>query len=458
MYRILKGYGRLRRNLGTVRTLTEQELQLPLNTLEQRYTEVYWVIDVPDLNIEARMLTLQAIPIQYLTTLTKTIYDYLEDRRKEDITLESIPWEKGLPHYQRGEVYFWDADSRDFHYQLFSLEHHPDLPIPDEDKNEILVTREEIDYRQQGNYLLFTINGFIHRHSNERIGFIIKDGNKIRNRNPNDFHIGILDFSQIGKVEQVTITPEMIRPANSASSLADNLYIDVSKGYKGSLEGKTIGIVIGGYFHLLDHIYKRVSDTVIKIDFNHMSWETLYYRMKTQLDLSHIGLTDYGNDRVLGLEMYHDSTIIKLFTLSQSFIVVIDNPYLEVEEIPVGMTGLPHRYESAIKPIYPLRVGEGRYLPYKAIKEYDRWSIAVQNNIVPLQVRYQREQDTVHLIHDRIYPLEGEVYAMAHYIRILSDKIVTRNEDEETSQQCNLIQENINDKYYHIPISKYHEV
>lgn len=453
MYRILKGYGRLKSDIHLIDELDETKNQLPLKILEERYANVYWVIDIPAMDFKPHLIRLSKIPIEYIVEGTKTLEDYLNDQYVDEKLIKKIPWEEEIPEYRKGEVYFWDGHSREFDYKSINLTVHEDIPIPEEDKPDLLVTREGLDYRL-GKYCLLNLNGFFHYFDTTEKGWLIREGNKTRTKNIDDCHLGVMDFSQIGEVMMVPFNDEMIRPANTASKLSDNIYIDISRGTKVDLRGKTIGYVLGGYLHLLDHTYRRIADNIIKIDFNHINWETLYYQMKQHLDVSPIGLTDYGNDRVLGFEMYHDSTIRNLLKLKQSFLVIIDNPYIGIEEYLVGHTGLPHRYESAIPPVYPLRIGEGRYLPYKAIKNYNRWSIATQNNILPLQVRYQREQDTFHMLHDRIYPLEGEVYASAHYQRITSEILVKPSDGE--IPEFNILNEDIeNNDYYHLPCREY---
>jgi len=193
----------------------------------------------------------------------------------------------------------------------------------------------------------------------------------------------------------------------------------------------------------MDHTYKQISDHSLKIDFNNIRWETLYYKMKEILNVDKkFPITELSDDRVIGFELYHDKTIRNLFKLTQSFIVVIDNPYVKIIEEAIGHIGVPKRYESGIPPLYPIRLAEGRYPAYKAIKNLDAWVISIEDNIVPLQVRYQREDDDFHIRHNQPYAVNGEVYGTAHYVRFISDQLKS---DKPIKP---FIERDINDVYY----------
>lgn len=447
MYEIVQGYGRRRKDLANVVLFTAEELALTFNELGSQFEDVWYLIRNKKFpNNPLIRLPLDKIPLSYITRSDIDITEYLLEM--EGLALPGL---KGQVDYRYGEVYAWDAIYHGFDYQSINLDVHPRANIPEEDKPDLLITRPDLHYTTYGQYCLISVNGLFHYHTADLNGWLVKNGNVTKTKRLNKTHVNILDFSQVGKVELVPITTAMIRPSTVSSRLADNVYINVKKGYNKSLSRKTIGIVLGGYFHVLDHVIKRVSTDVVRIDMNGIMWETLYYKIKDVMNIDEFGLTDFGNDRVLGFELYHESTIKKLFTLHNSFIVVIDTPYLGVEEIPVGNLGIPNKYETAIKPIYPLRIAEGRYPAYHKQKEYDVWSISIDDNIVPLPVRYQKPFDDFHMIHNRIYPLNGEVYATAHFMRFYSYTSIDSNlaeKDRPKLPKTNMINEDVNNEYY----------
>lgn len=399
-----------------------------LLALSQMYYDIYFIITVKNLEGH-RVLYFNDLPVS-VQTGTQSINQYFTSIGNKTIKELSVE----VPIHIRGEVYAWDVHSWGFNYDSIQLGAHKLANLVEEDKPDLhLYKKDTDDHTFYGKHSLVSINGLIHYHDYSKSGWVILDGNKTRLKNPNKTHMSILDFTQVGEVKVKRITETMVRPSKPGIPLSESVYIDAGE----SLAGKTVGIVIMGYLHLLDHTYKRISDKMIKVNINNIRLETLYYKAKDIIDLSTLSLTDFGNDRVLGFEFYHDTVIREMLTLPQSFLVIIDNPNIAVLEEPVGHIGIPGRYESALPPIYPLRIGEGRYPAYKAVKEIDRWMLAVEDNIVPLQVRYQNKKDMFHMVHDRVYPINGETYATAHYVRIISDRNLKMRDIDPYLEEAN---------------------
>lgn len=409
MYTLVRTMGRPIGKPSMIETLDAS--QVSLLQLSQLYYDIYFVIKV-SIYKNDRVLRFNQLPIDAQIS-DKTIQQYLTEL--EGQTIEALDSE--IPIHLRGEVYSYDVGSFPFNIKAYNSEYHPKAEIPDHDKFDLLLSLPNLNVDYAFRHSLVSINGFFHFTEKHKEGWVIKNGALTKRISKDKTHLNVLDFTQIGEVTCVPITNEMILPATEISPLSDNLYINVGQ----DISNKTVGYVFGGYLHLLDNTYKRVNNQIIMVDFNKLRWESLYYMMKKHLNVK-LPLTDFGDDRTLAFELYHDDTIRAAFQLSQSFIVIIDNPNINIEEIVIGDVGLPKRYETAIKPIYPLRIAEGRYPAYKARKEHNKWSIAVEDNIVPLQVRYQKEHNEYKMLHDRIYPLNGEVYARAAFVRIYGDR------------------------------------
>lgn len=386
---------------------------IPLLTLSQLYYDIYFIITVK--HIEGyKVLYYKDLPLMTQIS-TQSINQYFTALGNKTLK----PLSDEIPLHVRGEVYAWDVHSWNFHYNSIQLGAHPNAILAEEDKTDLHLYKDDLDdHTFACQHSLVSINGLFHYFDYGKSGWILLDGNKSRLKHPNKTHLNILDFTQVGSVKLKRINDTMVRPSKPGVPLSESIYIDA----KESLAGKTVGIVIMGYFHLLDHTYKRVSDRLVKVNTNDIRLESLYYKAKELIDLSSLSLTDFGDDRMIGFEFYHDSIIREILTLPQSFLVIIDNPCIAVIEEKIGDIGIPKRYESGIPPLYPLRIGEGRYPAYKALKDYEKWCICVEDNIVPCQVRYQKPLETMYMIHDRIYPISGEMYASAYFVRIISDR------------------------------------
>lgn len=412
MYTLIKTVGRRLDENGLIDTIDATNASLI--TLSQYYQDIFFILKV-DIYPDLKTLWYKDIPLEdQISNLT--IIQYLEKIKNATIELKDT-----IPEYTRGEVYSIDVGSYPFDYYSIQLGMNKDARIEEEDKKDLVLQKPGIDHIVAGKHSLVSINGLFHFFDYSEHGWYIVDGNKTRNKRRDKTHLNILDFTQVGEVKMIRITDDMIKKPGNVS-LKDNVYIDCQE----SFAGKTVGICIGGYLHLHDHTYKQISDHCLKIDFNNIRWETIYYKMRELLDTSNLPITKLSDDRVIGFELFHDNTIRELFKMSQSFIVIIDNPYIKVIEEAIGHIGLPKRYESGIPPIYPIRIGEGRYPAYKPIKNYNVWSIAVEDNIIPFQVRYQNKDDEFHIRHNQPYAVNGEAFATAHYIRFITDKIITK--------------------------------
>lgn len=417
MYTILRTYGR--RVHESARIDQIDITNISFQTLTQHYYDVYFIIQTKGDERE-RVLYFSELPIQ-----TQISDKYITDWIKA-LGNQALPLGDDLPMHLSGEVYSWDGLSRGFDYKSFKYGIHPRSRMLEEDKTDLLITHPDVDYNHATLHSLVSINGLFHYHEDSEYGWVCVDGNKTRNKRRDSTHVNILDFTQIGEVHRYRITDKMIRQVSTAMPLSDQFYIDTGV----NLTGKTLGIVIGGYLHLLDNTYKQVSNTLVKVLWSNLMWETLYFKMNEILDLE-LPITKYSDNpsdtRVLDMELYHDEVIRAVLKHPTSFLVVIYNPCINIEYYPVGHMGIPKRYETAIPPIYPLRIGEGRYMAYHATKELDRWSLAVDDDIIHYPIRYQKPLHDALMIHDAYPPVQGQGYAPAHFVRITSDRdICTR--------------------------------
>ena len=413
-YQLIKCMGRPYQQHAVIDSIDISALSLL--QLSQDYYDIYFILKV-NLYEGNKVLFFKDLPVEVqISPLTFEQYLRSLETRSLLLTLSN-----DLPKHVRGEVYAWDVISFGFDYKAVKEGYHPESPLPDEDKTDLLLTKPGVNYSEAASHSLIAINGLFHYHDYTDGGWLIHGGNITRRKRPNNTHLNLLDFTTVGKLKLYRIKKEMISPLKNGIPLHQGFYLDLEE----SAQDKTIGISIGGYLHLLDRTYKRVGTNRIRVNFANVQWETLYYKLKQLIQLKDFSITDFGNDRVLGFELYHDSTIEALLALPQTFIFTINNPHVNVYEEPIGHIGIPGRYESAIPPVYPLRIGEGRYPAYKAIKDKDKWVLAVDDNIVPIQVRYNKPHDKFHIIHDRKLPINNEVYATATYMRILSDKDIT---------------------------------
>ena len=250
---------------------------IPLLSLSQLYYDIYFIITVKH-SEGYKVLYYKDLPL-LVQISNQSINQYFTSIGNKTLK----PLSDELPLHVRGEVYAWDVHSWNFSYQSIQLGAHPRANIPEEDKADLHLFKNGLeDHTFACQHSLVSINGLFHYFDYGKSGWILVDGNKTKLKNPNKTHLNILDFTQVGSVKLKRIDDTMIRPSKPGVPLCDAVYIDA----KESLAGKTVGIVFMGYFHLLDHTYKRISDRLVKINTNDIRIESLYYKAKELIDLS----------------------------------------------------------------------------------------------------------------------------------------------------------------------------
>src|SRR5690606_30146268 len=113
-------------------------------------------------------------------------------------------------------------------------------------------------------------------------------------------------------------------------------------------------------------VFTLESESRILIDFNNYSIPNRFFESNKYLDYSEFDLdTPSTNDGQYTMdELYSDKFVTSLLTMSQSFIVILDNPDIFIEKEHVRPSPMPGIYTSYVKPIYPLFIGQGMVANY----------------------------------------------------------------------------------------------
>lgn len=257
---------------------------------------------------------------------------------------------------------------------------------PRGEEKDLIITRPDTDYDLFIDHCLVSINGLIHRLDYDPDGVRVVGGgeaNLISNRN----HIAAMSFLGVGKVSTITVTPDMITRSESTQPLSTVATIDTGV----DLSGKTVGMVIGGYLHLLDNCCSVTGDTSISVQLQNLPLLQRWYSSKLLINVDSVPLTQsVGNkDQIAVSELLGDDFVKGYLTLSQSFVVIIDGNDLYVERTPLQYTGLPGRYIAREDLKYPLIGPLGNLLSYTQREQGGQYVIAVQD---ALTTYYQFEQ------------------------------------------------------------------
>jgi hypothetical protein len=249
-----------------------------------------------------------------------------------------------------------------------------------QDRDWLSVTRADTDINLLFESALFTVNGFIHRSDSDGQRIYIEDGMKSA-RIADRTQLGITSFRELGSLEFVNITADMVHRRYPDTPMSSRMYIDVGQHHAG-----TPMLVLGGYLHVLDpNVFSRVSDTIFVINFQNFPLRDRYFESLDRIDLTPLGLdhNEQNPRRIDDAELHSDAVLTKYATLSQSFLVFLSNEDLFLRRDAMRRTLIPNNYIAYKEPQYPMIGGVGRLLDYWSQKApfEDRWAISLDDGI-----------------------------------------------------------------------------
>lgn len=303
---------------------------------------------------------------------------------------KSLPLKDGQYELIKGKIEWEDAVRADFKmYPIGDIE-SIDADIPRMSKTNILMKKRglinESDkdkrlayYKSMANSTLVSVGGFFHMTDYDDKGLYIVDGMRtINNHRGLTPMIGITSFDKVGKLKYIPITEKMIY-AQKGSRLYERAYIRLNE----NLTGKTAMVSIGGYLHILDWMTVRSNGlNTLTIDFKNMPLFDRIYESMPYMDLDFQLKPASGADRqhLDPEDIMSDEFLKRYLTMSQSFIVLIDNADVYIERHHVRSTKLPYQYLSGIEPNYPLFNGHGKVGEYWSIWDEGMWEVNAFEN------------------------------------------------------------------------------
>lgn len=354
-------------------------------------------------------LTLRELFLDYRSILVQIEHPTYEDPRYmdleeirplvKDIELTLPQWLNGLdglsPPSHIGtldltikKIFHVDARMAEFKVELERMGTHPDNDWPRGHLPDLLITKDGVDYQDLYDHCLVSVNGLIHRMSYSENGVYVVDG-AYGMREANVTDIALTSFKEVGKLEVVDLTDDMIYQPNEELPLHDKTYLDLGK----PLDGKTVMISIGGYLHVLDNIYQVVGDQQIMIDFKKYPMVQRYYESKGLVDISGYDFTEFDHNedqRVTAELIRNDDWIRHLINCPSTFVVIVDASDIYQVKHQLEKTCYPGRYFAHSRPTLPLIVKRGMMKPYWAHEEDGIWVVNCSDNLYP---NYQFEHN-----------------------------------------------------------------
>ncbi len=288
--------------------------------------------------------------------------------------------------------------------------------LPHGDKNDLLIRRSNIDFRNLWQYCMVSVNGYFHRVGGSEEGLYVAEGGR-SGRIANDNQLGILSFRDVGSLEYIPIVMGMVHKTAAFQKYSD--YADVT--LPESVEGKTVLLVLGGYLHVLDEVYRVTGPRTVRINLANYPFAERLFDSKKKINLDSLDLTPGPeNENQYALEdLQSDATLLAYLTLPQSFFVVVDTPYLFAIKEVVENAKSPGVYiaPTPFTP-YPLFGAIGRHLIYRRKDDWGRTVLSCEN-VRDYDYNFHRAQWPQHLsLDDKAYSSNPWAYARSYLLKL----------------------------------------
>lgn len=353
----------LARSIGDSGVWSEPDLLVvPCNQIFRRYNRAYVVLSHPVLP------ALQTLDL----TLVRSELETTDMQFSQWLALignTTLPTEEGTPELKKSKVRYgeaWDAN-----YAIKATDHriHPDTPVEIDQQLDLLLTREGLDAYYAQKHCLVSVCGVLHQTSASEYGLYVLSGGRVAEQ-ANDNRVGIVNFQDIGSLETLPITPEMIERPVADLPLRDKVYLKLPKEHTGKI---IIPVVLG--IPLLGSGFTRWGDSVCVLHTNELKMIQRYYFARARLGYRFLQST-FGDDRRATEDLLNDEMIVKYLTQPQSFIVLLDAPELSYEAQVLESLGAPGRYATPTYPEGLLLGPHGQVSEYRVLKQRDVYVVA----------------------------------------------------------------------------------
>lgn len=275
---------------------------------------------------------------------------------------QTIPLSDDLPTNDRVYATYRDVWTHGFQVQAYNRNIAVEQELTLDQMIDAIVSKADVDYDTIDKHALFVVNGLVHNSVAIPDGLVIQDAGRSLQASKEN-RVGIINFEKVGQVERFAITPDMLVPPTDDLPYTDSVYLKLPDI---DTANKTVGIVIGGYLHLLDGAYDQVGSNLLKLNMRDYPIVERYWILKQNTDVSSIKLTAFNNrkDKLDFSELTSQENIAALLTLTQSFVFTIDATDIGVARVMAHQAELAGRYMAYSKPMYPLISDTGRLINY----------------------------------------------------------------------------------------------
>jgi hypothetical protein len=340
-----------------------------------RFTQVYITLTnaVLDAPVHVDMNQLRARYSSYDGTLRNWLIDIGND---------ALPTVETLPDATIRYAKYSDAFYSGYKVDTTKIGMGSPENLTPVDRIDLKITRpgSDTDLSLIHKYCLVSVNGFYHRTDTDNAYTYVVNGRKSLEK-CRENQVGILSFLDVGKVTQIPIEEDKIYAQDDTSDLKTRAYFWVDHDFT----NKSVALVLGGYLIFPEEgVFWQTGERTFAVNFNAMPLIERLFESSIYLNLESLNLDFHQNihDLINVQEFLSDETLKKYMTMSQSFLVVIDTPYIFTNRIHLRECNMPGMFTAYQDPTYPLIVNYGKVAEYWKTKEDGFWAVNVKDSFL----------------------------------------------------------------------------
>lgn len=358
---------------------------------------------------------LDTIRVEYVNS-QMTINEFLIHIGNRTLIATSV-----VPNLETNYAIFSDAFRAGYKVELQNIYNANSANLPLSEKTSLRLSRPNPDTDMQVLYdhCMVSINGYFHMTDCDGDYAYVLDASESMFKSRQN-QIGILSFFNIGKIEQVPITIDMISKQSNTVGMKNKTFVKLNK----DITNKTVMLVLGGYLLFIDNkSFFQINDDTFAINFGEMPLLERYFESQPYLNLKHLGLPQSTDNMSLVNveEFYSDVVLTKYLTLKQSFFVVIDSPSIFTNKIYLRPSNLPGMFTAYKEPKYPFFVNNGRIAEYWKTFEDGHWTVNVQDSYLKNSVFSSKPDSELVNVSDSNIPLRTYYNSRGFLLEIGSD-------------------------------------
>lgn len=296
-----------------------------------------------------------------------------------------------------------------------------DAALPPSSKTSLRISRTKpvTDMELFFKNCIVSINGFFHRTDYDGTHAYVVEGNSSKIKSHQN-QMGFLSFLNIGEIENVPITTDMLFKQSPQSQYKNKVYVKLGR----DITDKTVILVLGGYLMFIDNkSLKQSGNDVFIVDINYVPFIERFFEAMPYLDYDALGLPVNVDDvtAVDVNQLLTDDVLTKYFTMPQSFFCIVDTPEIFTNRIAVKSSGLPGMFIGYQEPKYPLVVSNGKVAEYWKSYEDGQWAINVHDSYLHNRVFSTVPVDTLGVVTSANVPATRVTNSSGYLLEIGKD-------------------------------------